>query len=182
MRKKIIPIAAAVVLIVAAANLFGPGIVKKIGGENVITASRLGKAINISQLSTAEFVYNGVAEKHEAENPQNIECYIAYNANVKVGIEMEEVTFTIDEENKTVTPVLPEIEINIAALDENSLSYIPRNPDIPLKEVITICKEDAVSEANNSKQLYQTAQENLQAVIEALLTPLLEDAGYSIVW
>ena len=50
---------------------------------------------------------------------------------------MEDVKFKIDEEKKTVTPILPEIEINIATLDENSISYIPKNPDLSLKEVIT---------------------------------------------
>ena len=44
---------------------------------------------------------------------QEVECYIAYNANVKVGIQMEDVKFDIDEDKKTVTPVLPEITVNI---------------------------------------------------------------------
>ena len=35
---------------------------------------------------------------------------------------MEDVKFKIDEEKKTVTPILPEIEINIATLDENSIA------------------------------------------------------------
>lgn len=95
---------------------------------------------------------------------------------------MEDVEFEIDEENKTVTPILPEISVNIAALDENEISYIPKNPDIPLKEIIVLCKEDAVREANDSKKLYQTAEENLKAVIEALVSPILEHAGYTIKW
>ena len=95
---------------------------------------------------------------------------------------MEEVTFKINEEKKTVTPVLPKIEINIATLDENSISYIPKNPDLSLKEVITLCKEDAMNEANHSDKLYETAQENLESVIEALLSPILEYEGYSIQW
>ena len=39
-----------------------------------------------------------------------------------------------------------------------------------------------MNEANNSEKLYQTAEENLRAVIEALLSPILENAGYSIEW
>lgn len=95
---------------------------------------------------------------------------------------MDEVSFNINEEQKTVTPVLPEIEVNIATLDEESISYIPKDPDLSLKEIITLCKEDAMSEANNSEKLYRTAEENLQSVIEALLSPILESEGYSIVW
>lgn len=71
---------------------------------------------------------------------------------------------------------------NIATLDEKAISYIPKNPDISLKEIIVLCKEYAMNEANNSEKLYQTAEENLRAVIEALLSPILENAGYSIEW
>ena len=111
-----------------------------------------------------------------------MDCYIAYNASVKVGIQMEDVTFEIQEEEKTVTPVLPDITVQIATLDENSLSYIPKNPDVPLKDMLILCKEDAIREAGESEKLYETAEENLKMVMEALLSPVLENAGYSLVW
>lgn len=180
--RKLILAAALVLAVLVVGSLFGPNVMNKIGKENVITSSQLEKAIDISQLSTAEFVYNGIAEKYDDDKPEKVECYIAYHADVKVGIQMEDVEFEIDEENKTVTPILPEISVNIAALDENEIRYIPKNPDIPLKEIIVLCKEDAVREANDSKKLYQTAEENLKAVIEALVSPILEHAGYTIKW
>ena len=180
--RKLILAAALVLAVLVVGSLFGPNVMNKIGKENVITSSQLEKAIDISQLSTAEFVYNGIAEKYDDDKPEKVECYIAYHADVKVGIQMEDVEFEIDEENKTVTPILPEISVNIAALDENEISYIPKNPDIPLKEIIVLCKEDAVREANDSKKLYQTAEENLKAVIEAPVSPILEHAGYTIKW
>ena len=180
--RKLILAAGLVLAVLVVGSLFGPKVMNKIGKENVITSSQLEKAIDISQLSTAEFVYNGIAEKYDDDKPEKVECYIAYHADVKVGIQMEDVEFEIDEENKTVTPILPEISVNIAALDENEISYIPKNPDIPLKEIIVLCKEDAVREANDSKKLYQTAEENLKAVIEALVSPILEHAGYTIKW
>lgn len=181
MKKKIILLVIIAAILAAMASILLPTVIHKSEKEHVITSAQLEKAIDISQLSTAEFVYNGVAEKYDDKH-KKVECYIAYNANVKVGIQMEDVKFDIDKEKKTVTPVLPEITINIAALDENAISYIPENPDISLKEVIILCKEDAMNEANNSEKLYQTAEENLRAVIEALLSPILDNAGYSIVW
>ena len=181
MKKKLI-LLVLVVVIAAGAGLVLPNKISKIGKENTITSSQLEKAIDISQLSTAEFVYNGVAEKKNENSLEDVDRYIAYDANVKVGINMEDVKFKIDEEKKTVTPILPEIEINIATLDENSISYIPKNPDLSLKEVITLCKEDAINEANTSDKLYETAEENLQSVIQALLAPILEHEGYSIQW
>lgn len=182
MKKKIIVAILIIAVTVVGINLIGPTAMNKIGKENVITLSQLEKAIDINELSTAKFVYNGVAEKYKEDKPEEVECHIAYNANVKVGIQMEDVKFEIDEEKKTVTPILPDITVNIATIDEEEISYMPKNPDISLKEVITLCKEDAMNEANNSDKLYQTAEENHRAVIEALLSPILDDAGYSIVW
>lgn len=181
-KKRLILAIIPVAILAIAVSLFYSTMLNKIDKDDIITSSQLEKAIDISRLSTAEFVYNGVAEKYDDDEPEEVECHIAYEANVKVGIQMEDVKFDIDEEKKTVTPVLPEINVNIATLDEKSISYIPKDPDIALKEIIALCKEDAKNEANNSEKLYQTAEENLRAVIEALLSPILENAGYSIVW
>ena len=35
---------------------------------------------------------------------------------------------------------------------------------------------------SESKELYQTAEENLQSAIEALLSPILKNAGYTMQW
>ena len=83
---------------------------------------------------------------------------------------------------KTVTPVLPEITVNTVTVDPDSLSFIPQNPDVELKDIMTVCKEDALKEASESKELYQTAEENLQSAIEALLSPILKNAGYTMQW
>ncbi len=181
MKKKVILMIIVAIALVAL-GFWGSTVMNKKEKTDILTSSQLAKAIDISQLSTAEFVYNGVAEKYSDENPKEAECYISYNANVKVGIQMEDVEFKIDEKEKTVTPVLPKITVNIATLDEEAISYIPKNPDLTLKEIITLCKEDAMNEANSSEKLYQTAEENLRAVIEALLSPILDNAGYSVVW
>ena len=53
---------------------------------------------------------------------------------------------------------------------EEEISYLPKNPDIFLKE------------ANNSDKLYQTAEENLKSAIEALLSPILKSAEYTLQW
>ena len=95
---------------------------------------------------------------------------------------MDKVTFSIDEENKTITPELPEIDVNSVTVDPDSLSYIPQNPDIEMKEILELCKKDALDEAAESKELYQVAEENIQSAIEALLSPILKNAEYTIQW
>lgn len=182
MKKKVIGSVLVLGIAAIAAGLFVPNAVQKITKEQVITSSQLEKAVNISELSTAEFVYNGIADKYNEQNPEEVECHIAYASTVKVGIALDQITFTIDEKKKTVMPVLPEITVNTVTVDPESLSFIPQNPDVELKDIMTVCKEDVLKEASESKELYQTAEENLQSAIEALLSPILKNAGYTMQW
>ena len=164
------------------AGLFVPGAISKIRKEDVITSSQLEKVIYINELSTAEFIYNGIADKYDEKNPDKIECHIAYEATIKIGIDMDKVKFSIDKENKTVTPKLPEITINTATVNTDTLSYMPENPKIEIKDIITLCKNDALNEAGEAPELYQTAEENLKSAIEALLSPILKSAEYTLQW
>lgn len=44
---------------------------------------------------------------------------------MKVGIALDQITFTIDEEKKTVTPVLPEITVNTVTVDPGFAQFYP---------------------------------------------------------
>ena len=103
----------------------------------IVFATQLKKAVNIENLSSAEFVYNGIAEKHK-DNSDEIEYRVAYEATVKVGVKMSDIDFDIDQSNKVIVPRLPEIAVNSVAVDVNSLSYMPKNPD---NEVTGCCEE-----------------------------------------
>ena len=155
---------------------------KKITGKDVVTNSKLTEAVNISQLSTADFTYNGVAEKYQDDNSGKVLCHIAYEASVKVGVDMNDIKFSVDDKKKKVNVYLPEIKINIVDVKTDGLSFMPENPDIELPEIMKICNDDAKKEANKSRELYNTAEENLKISIQALLKPILDDSGYSITW
>ena len=111
-------------------------------GEDYVTSTQLKKAVNIENLSSAEFLYNGIAEKHK-DNSDEVEYRVAYDATVKVGVKMSDIDFDIDQSNKVVVPRLPEIAVNSVAVDVNSLSYMPKNPDAGMKEVLDLCEADA---------------------------------------
>lgn len=150
-------------------------------GEDYVTSSQLKKAVNIENLSSAEFVYNGIAEKHK-ENSDEVEYRVAYDAAVKVGVKMSDVDFDIDQSSKVIIPHLPEIVVNSVSVDVNSLSYMPKNPNTGMKEVLDLCEADAKNEASNSDKFYQTAEENMKSVVEALTLPLVKGKGYSTAW
>ena len=173
----IVVVAAAVVTI--AGNVLNPST------KTVVTSAALEEAVEISQLSTAEFTYNGIAEYVDPDDPENENkmVHIAYESTVKVGIDMGEITFEVDDEEGTVTVILPEISVTSVTLDESELSYMPENPELEMNVILALCREDAENEANSSEELYEVAEENLQSVIEALVKPILDQSGeYVLVW
>lgn len=152
------------------------------GKTSIITSSTLMDAIDISELSTAQYTYNGIAEIYKDEKKEKVKCYIKYNAKVKAGIDMEQVKFEIDDKNKTVTPILPEIQITSNTVDENDISFIPEDVDIELKDALVACEEDAKNESQKSTELIDSARENLKSIIQGLIDPILTPNGYSIKW
>lgn len=183
MKKLIIaaPLLIGIILVVvfgafSAMNFFSPG------EELMLTSSTLTDAIDISELSSAQFTYNGIAELYEDNTNEDILCYIRYNSKIKCGIDMKDVSFAIDHNGKTVSAVLPDVKINVNTVDEKSFSFIPENIKLELATAITACKEDALSEAAKSTELKEAAEENLKSIIEALLYPILDAEGYTIVW
>lgn len=146
----------------------------------IVTISTLERVVNISDLSTARYTYNGIAEKKDDEG--NVICHVYYEAYVDAGVDMAKISFAIDEESKTVYPTLPEITVHDPVVDSSSVDFFETNPSISLAEVIGICKKDALDEVRSSEQIIQTAEENLRSTVEALLTPLTKSEGYSISW
>lgn len=175
---KTIIIAMLVIAVAAVAFIiFGPS-----GKRTIITTSTLREVVSISELSTGEFCYNGVVSIPEKDNPEKTYYSIKYDSTVKAGIDAKDIDFKIDRKNKSVTPIIPEIKINDVIINDASISTIPENTTAKLKDTLSYCKEDALKEANQNEKLIETAKSNLQDSITALLTPLLKEAGYKIMW
>lgn len=175
------PIFIGIIIILAAGGvkIFGWG--QKVE-EKMITEAKLTEAINISELYTAQFTYNGIAEIYKDDSSEKVKCYVRYNSKVKAGIDVSQVSWVIDEEKKTVKPVLPEIKISASVVDEDTLSFIPANTKTEIKTVLIACKEDADREAKESKELLESAKDNLKSIIEALTYPLVVSCGYEVIW
>lgn len=145
-----------------------------------ITSSTLTKAIDIADLSTAEFQYRGIAEVYRDDSRRDIVCRVAYYAVVKAGISMEDVLFDVDPETKVVTAALPEIGLKVSMVDEQSMFVLPSDANVTIDQMLQAGKEDAAREAAESGALQQTARENLESVIRALLLPILKSQGYTL--
>lgn len=167
---------------VIAAGLFRFVLINSSRNVNIITSSTLTKAIDISELSTAEFKYRGIADVYTDDNRTDVRCRICYNAIVKAGIDMNDVAFNVDTKDKVVTAALPEIGIKVNIIDEQSMLVLPSDADVGIEAMLKYSKEDAEKEATESGELKVVARENLEAVIKGLLLPILKPQGYTLVF
>lgn len=139
-------------------------------------------AIDIDELSTAEFSYKGIATVYKNDNRTDIKCRVCYSAVVKAGINMHDVRFDVDEDNKTITAILPEIELRVYINDEEPMALLPSDANVEIDILRKCSKEDAETEARNSTDLLDAAQTNLRSTIEGLLFPITKSQGYTLVW
>lgn len=149
--------------------------------ETKIT-STLTDAMDLSDLSTAEFRYRGIANLYKDENKTQIKCRICYSAIVKAGVDLKKIDYVVDENNKTITATLPDIEYTVTIVDEDSVALLPVDVNVELPELLKTSKEDVENEAVKSKELVNAARNNLKTSIEGLLFPILEEEGFSLMW
>ena len=170
-----------ITILIVSFNFFNfPKTQKEIAGE-VVVKSTLIDAIDVSELSTSQFTYNGIATVYK-NNSSKIKCNIYYKSTVEAKIDINDIDFVIDNKNKTIMPILPDFQFSVHAIDNQPLSFIPSNAKIDLQEAYTICQKDALEEASKSEELKQSAEENLKSIIEALTSPILQPNNYTIIW
>ena len=163
-------------------------IVLKLGGAfrepetTIITEATLIDTVDVAELSTAEFTYNGIADIPETTDPSKVKCRVRYEAKVKASVDMEDIKFEIDDEKKTVKPLLPEITLTPVLEEQAGFSYIPVDAEADLEEVIEACQADVAGEAEKNADLRESAEENLKDIIQALTYPVISAKGYTLVW
>lgn len=144
----------------------------------IISKSTLEKIINVSDLSTFEAVYNGIAKVMNEDNPEKVDCYVSYEAKVKAGIDFEKVDIEVDSENKVISVKLPEIKITDVNVDITSLDYIfendKANTSTVSEKAYKKCIEDVKNESNSEDAIYDLAEQNAHNIVEALISPFIE--------
>lgn len=181
--------AGAVIIIIAVIFVAGVFMIRRNKPKSepqIITQARLEKIINVSELSTFETIYNGIAEVNNKENPEQVDYYVYYESRVKTGIDFSQVKIDVDDENKKITVQLPEIIITDTNVDIASLDYIFENkkantPTVS-QEAYKACLEDVKKESANENDIYELARQNAERVVRALIRPFVEqvDAEYEL--
>ena len=168
---------AIIIAVVVAIAVFGFSAFQK---TTYISDSDLEKVVCISKVSTARFVHNGITDIKNRDG--DVGYYVYYKSTVTASVDMSKIKFSVDNKKKTITPVIPDIEIERPVIDESSFEFMPENADYNFKDVQTACKNDAQKEVKETDTIYNIAEQNLKQTIEGLLLPIIEPEGYEIVW
>lgn len=150
-----------------------------------ITKSSLEKVIEISDLSTLDYTYNSITDVLD-EDGETIKYHVAYEGVVTAGIDFERVDVSVDEETKKVTITIPEADIQNVDVDMGTLEYIfeekKYETETVSQEAYKACRADLEKKATNENNLLSVAKENAVDVVNALITPWVEqiDEEYQV--
>ena len=175
-----------IIAVIITALMIKIKIFNKKSEPTIISKATLEKVINVSDLSTFEAIYNGVAAVANEEKPENIDYYVSYEAKVKAGIDFELVEVEVNETDKVITVTLPEVKITDVDVDIASLDYIfmnnKANTQTVSEQAYKKCIKDVTKESNSTDEIYESARQNARNIVEALISPFVEqlDSEYKL--
>lgn len=175
-----------IILVIIMALMIKIKIFNKKSEPTIISKATLEKVINVSDLSTFEAIYNGVAAVENEEKPENIDYYVSYEAKVKAGIDFALVEVEVNEAEKIITVTLPEVKITDVDVDIASLDYIfmnnKANTQTVSAQAYKKCIKDVTKESNSTDEIYESARQNARNIVEALISPFVEqlDSEYKL--
>lgn len=161
---------------------------KVIGNEgevNTITESTIKEVFEISELQTADYIYNAVTEVYD-DDGDTLKYNVAYEGKVTAGIDFSCIKIDINEEEKEIVIEIPRVIIQETVVNAGTLEYIftkeKYNDENVFKEAYDVCQKDLDSRASSEKKLMDMACDNAKQVIEALVVPWVNqiDSEYKI--
>ena len=149
----------------------------------------LEKMVTISELSTYESVYSGIAAVYDTKKPEEVDFYVSYDASVKAGIAFDEIWFDpLDTEQKLLTIHLPAVklqEIKVDTVETDFIIYDEKANTIANNAVAyAACERDAHQEIKDQKMILDMARDNAENIVRALTEPILKqyDPEYQIIF
>lgn len=149
----------------------------KEGKVSTISEASLEAVFEINELSTADYTYNAIAKAYK-EDGETIKYYVAYEGKIKAGIDFSKINIDVNEGEKTITITIPDIEFTEKTVNPGTLEYIFKDKksetETVHQEAFKICEKDLAERIDKEDELMVLAEKNAVAVVEALVTPWVE--------
>jgi hypothetical protein len=156
------------------------------GEVTTITESEIQDVFKISDLQTSDYIYNGIKEVYDEEG-KILKYYVAYEGKITAGIDFENIKIEVNNDTKEINITVPDAVIQDCVVTAGTMEYIftddKYDDENVLKEAYDICQKDLESKANNEGKILDLAKENAIQVVEALVSPWVEqiDSEYKVI-
>ncbi len=130
--------------------------------------------MNISELSTIQYDYHGIAEHHaQFLLWDNVNYRVKYKATFTVSYDLTAIRFKKD--GRVFTAYLPDPQVGDPVISPNKadLGFLPDNTEADIDDVLDLCEQDA-AEFDTSRMLDE-GEASLEDTVSALTMPLLKD-------
>lgn len=167
-------VAAAIVVAILLVIIFAP-----VGRTSFDAKTSLKEILEISNLSTVQYTYNGVAE---VKNEEETEYYVYYEGKVRAGFDIAQVEVIQNADNIVVT--IPALTIQTVEVNEGSMDYIflksKYDTETTFAEALNACKKDLLEELKENSTFIETGKESARDTILALMEPFLSGVSIDI--
>lgn len=160
-------------------------VIGKEGDVTTITESSIKDVFEINELQTVDYIYNAIARAYDSDG-KTLKYYVTYNGKITAGIDFSSVDINIIEEQKIIKISVPDVTIQDTVVDAGTLEFIfekkKYNKESIYQEAYGICQSDLDKKASTEPKLLNMARDNAKQVIEALITPWVEqiDSDYTV--
>ena len=168
------------VIVIAVLLVSGSGIYIYLSHKSkptLTTSSHLTKVIEKYDLETVDYTYNSIATR---KNEDKEEYYVRYDGDVKLGVDLSQVTFDVDEKNKSIVVNVP--KATVQSIKAEPVDFIFTKNKYETETVIVearkLCKEDLENKVKSNAELYNRAWENSTTLIDGIISPFSD--GYTV--
>ena len=150
-------------------------IFNKRGQTTISSKSELLKVLDVSELSAAEYTYNGIATKTTKDN--KVAYYVSYEGTVKAGIDFKDIKYEENPDTKTIIITLPKIQIfdKIVSASNIDIMYLDDKykTETVHQEAFNLSVKHLENSINEDTDFYDKTQENVVSIIKAIIEPLI---------
>ena len=139
------------------------------GDVSISVETSLKEMITTSQLRTAEYTYNSIAD---ITDDDKVKYHVSYKGTVTAGVDFEKIE--IVRNGDTIQIIVPEVQI-IEVIVDPELDYIfikeKYDTETTYAEATAACKRDLLEKAQANETLLKTARESAEDTLKALIKP-----------